>query len=170
MGLLYRAWILQMSIGLGTGLVLGLIFAFISGLSHEMLNDKNIITPNQGIRNSLRNSIGTGLASGLISGLGFGLTQGLTIGLHFGLVFGLVFGLSVGLNFCMRNGGTACFLHLILRVCLWQAKFTPKNYSRFLDYSVDHILLRRVGGAYIFIHRLLLDYFAALDTEVVSNI
>jgi hypothetical protein len=32
----------------------------------------------------------------------------------------------------------------------------------FLDYATECILLRKVGGGYIFIHRLLQDYFAAL--------
>ena len=166
MGLLYNSWILQISIGLGIGLGMGLVFALVSGLSHEMLSEQNIITPNQGIRSSFRNSVIAGLASGLIFGPGVGLPQGLGSGLHIGLVLGLVFGLSVGLNFYLRSGGTACILHALLRVCLWQGKFAPLNYPRFLDYAVEHILLRRVGGGYIFIHRLLLDYFAALPLPV----
>jgi hypothetical protein len=34
---------------------------------------------------------------------------------------------------------------------------------RFLDYAAERILLRKVGGGYIFVHRLLLEYFALLD-------
>jgi hypothetical protein len=30
------------------------------------------------------------------------------------------------------------------------------------DYAVERILLRKVGGGYLFIHRLILDYFASL--------
>ncbi len=169
MGLLYNAWILQISIGAGIGLGLGLVFALISGLSHEMLIEQNIITPNQGIRNSFRNSIIIGLAIGLMSGIGLGLPQVLGSGFHMGLVLGLIFGLCIGLNFWMRSGGDACILHALLRVCLWQAKFIPWNYPRFLDFAVEHILLRRVGGGYIFIHRLLQDYLAAQHEVVVSD-
>jgi hypothetical protein len=32
----------------------------------------------------------------------------------------------------------------------------PWNYPRFLDYAAERILLRKVEGGYIFIHRLLL--------------
>jgi hypothetical protein len=41
----------------------------------------------------------------------------------------------------------------------------PWNYARFLDFCTECILLRKVGGGYVFLHRLLMDYFAALDTE-----
>jgi hypothetical protein len=37
----------------------------------------------------------------------------------------------------------------------------PWNYVKFLDYAAERILLRKVGGGYIFIHRMLLEYFAA---------
>ncbi len=33
----------------------------------------------------------------------------------------------------------------------------------FLDDATDRLLLRRVGGGYLFIHRLLLEYFARLE-------
>jgi hypothetical protein len=41
----------------------------------------------------------------------------------------------------------------------------PLNYARFLDYAAKRVLLRKVGGGYIFVHRLLLEHFAALDPE-----
>jgi hypothetical protein len=41
----------------------------------------------------------------------------------------------------------------------------PWNYARFLDYAVDRIFLQKVGGGYIFIHRLLMEHFAAMQFE-----
>ncbi len=41
----------------------------------------------------------------------------------------------------------------------------PWDYVRFLDYATDRIFLRRVGGGYIFVHRLLLEHFAALGAD-----
>jgi len=38
-----------------------------------------------------------------------------------------------------------------------------KNYVSFLDYATERILLYKVGGSYMFVHRQLLEYFAALD-------
>jgi hypothetical protein len=41
----------------------------------------------------------------------------------------------------------------------------PLNYVRFLDYCVDRVLLRRVGGGYMFIHRTMMEHIAGLDLE-----
>ncbi|MCK4811544.1 MAG: hypothetical protein KAS74_04670 [Methanosarcinales archaeon] len=48
---------------------------------------------------------------------------------------------------------------------LWRNGFAPLNYVRFLDYAAGCIFLRKVGGGYIFVHRLLLEYFASLEPE-----
>jgi len=36
-----------------------------------------------------------------------------------------------------------------------------------LDYAAERILLRKVGGGYIFTHRMLMEYFAARYDESV---
>jgi hypothetical protein len=41
----------------------------------------------------------------------------------------------------------------------------PFNLVPFLDYAAERIFLRKVGGGYIFIHRYLMEYFAALEAE-----
>ena len=78
------------------------------------------------------------------------------------LLRGVIVGLSIGFFFGQLNGGIACIKHVLLRVFLWRAEVLPWNYVRFLDYAAERILLRKVGGGYIFVHRLLLEYFAAL--------
>ena len=62
-------------------------------------------------------------------------------------------------------GGRACIQHLVLRIMLWRNGSAPLNYVRFLDYAAGRIFLRKVGGGYIFVHRLLLEYFASLEPE-----
>lgn len=37
----------------------------------------------------------------------------------------------------------------------------PMDLTTFLDHADSHILLRRTGGGYIFVHRIVLEYFAA---------
>jgi hypothetical protein len=69
------------------------------------------------------------------------------------------FGLMGGLGM----GGLAYLQHYILRALLWGTRAMPWHYVRFLDYAAERILLRKVGGGYIFVHRQLLDYFASLD-------
>ncbi len=54
----------------------------------------------------------------------------------------------------------------MLRVLLWHAGSLPKNYAHFLDYTVERIFLRKIGGGYTFIHRQLLEYFALQVSEI----
>ncbi len=118
--------------------------------------------PNEGIRRSLRNALITLLVGGLIFGLFFGLILGLFFGLILGLL-GLIFGLIGGLIGGLKNGGLAYLKHYVLRFLLWRNDYAPWNYIRFLDYAAERVFLRKVGGGYIFTHRLLMEYFATLE-------
>ena len=57
----------------------------------------------------------------------------------------------------------ACLKHYVLRILLWRNDYAPLNYIRFLDYAAERVFLRKVGGGYIFTHRLLMEYFATLE-------
>ncbi len=163
-----------------TYILLGLFFSTLliglfSGLSSQLLDDHNRVKPNEGLRRSARNSrlvgLSVGVLFGLVSGICFGLftwwvshgKDGLVDVLLYGLFYGLLYGLLGGLFSCLLFGGEACIRHSILRLFLWLTSSIPWNYPRFLDYAAERILLRKVGGGYIFIHRLLLDYFVSLD-------
>jgi hypothetical protein len=149
------------------GTFLGLIIVPISGLRGAEIETKT--TPNQGIWRSAMNAV----IGGVISGLIFGLTTGVISGLIFGLIgepiWGLIIGLSVGLIFglifCLISG-KACIQHFILRLILYRDGYIPWNYARFLDYAAERIFLQKVGGGYIFIHRLLLEHFAQMELEI----
>jgi len=52
-----------------------------------------------------------------------------------------------------------------LRFWLWRAKCIPLNVVAFLDEASDRLILRKVGGGYIFVHRELRDYFAEFDMK-----
>jgi hypothetical protein len=45
---------------------------------------------------------------------------------------------------------------------LARAGLAPLRYAAFLDHAAGRVLLRRVGRGWVFVHRLLLDYFASL--------
>jgi hypothetical protein len=151
-------------VGLYIGLYVGLFFGLVFGLTGAEIEAKMV--PNQGIRRSAKNALITGLGLGPAAGIGLGLVGGLfsgpAAGLRVGLVFGLVFGPGVGLYFGMVFGGEAVIKHLILRYFLWRKGYLPWNLVRFLDYAAERIFLRKVGGGYIFVHRLLQDHFALL--------
>ncbi|MEQ9356041.1 NACHT domain-containing protein [Coleofasciculus chthonoplastes] len=55
--------------------------------------------------------------------------------------------------------------HLSLRLVLWHSGAIPWNYAHFLDYAADRIFLQKVGGGYIFIHRMLMEHFAQMELE-----
>ena len=68
--------------------------------------------------------------------------------------------LAGGLFFGLMNGGRACLQHFVLRGLLVRNEAAPWRYVAFLDFAAQRILLRKVGGGYMFIHRLLRDYLA----------
>ena len=76
------------------------------------------------------------------------------VGFLLALIFGMVFGLFFG--------GFAVIQHFVLRFILWRKGHLPWDLARFLDYAAERIFLRKVGGGYIFIHRLVLEHFARL--------
>jgi hypothetical protein len=160
-GLVYGP-VVGLVVGLGGGLftvlVFGLIGGLIGGLSHHEIELRT--TPNQGIKQSGKNSIIGGLVVGLFMALGFGL-----MGLAGELFMALGFGLGGGLVFGLVVGGAAWLQHYLLRFLLYCSGAMPWNLTRFLDYAADRIFLRKVGGGYIFIHRLLMEYFASLEPE-----
>ena len=150
------------------GLVLGLPFGLLFGL-FGALKDGFIVGelktqsfPNEGIRRSVLNGSIRGLLGWLFGGLLIGLPVGLGAGLFGGLISGLLVGLLIGLLVGLRFGGRACLQHCALRLILWYNNFAPLHYIRFLDYAAARIFLYKVGGGYVFVHRMLLEYFAAM--------
>ena len=154
-------------LGLIFGLISGLIFGLIFFLPIIILNSgwnntqvKQRTVPNQGIWSSRKNSIRIGVIAlllwGLILELFFVGIAGLSNGLGIGLLFGLILGLINGI----LNGGATCIQHFNLRRILHNKGCLPWNYARFLDYATERLLMKKVGGGYIFYHRMLMEHFA----------
>jgi hypothetical protein len=103
----------------------------------------------------------------------FGLLLGVVGGLfgeqRFGLGSGLAGGLVGGLLGGLSKGGAFCVQHWTTRLLLWCYGYTPRHYVDFLDYAAERIFLRKVGGGYIFVHRMLMEYFASLWQETGST-
>ena len=146
-------------------LVATLIFGLMGGVSNASLENAHLLSPNQGIWRSARNS----LISGMIACFGSSLPVSIGSVIFYEPFYGLLYGVSLGLMFGLwvtfQHGGIACLQHLSVRLVLWQMGTMPRKYAHFLDYASKQILLTKVGGGYIFIHRLLLEYFATLDTD-----
>ena len=152
--------------GLAVGLVGGLFAALIHGVTFSQIDTRSV--PNEGIKRSARNALVVGLILGLfglVGGLIFGLFAGDVDGLVKWLVFGLAVGLVAGLLGGLVAGGELCIKHFVIRLWLIHNGSIPWNYGKFLDDAAERILLRKVGGSYVFLHRMLLKYFAALYVE-----
>ena len=148
--------------GLRIGLIVGLVFGFLIGLliimtdrstSLELSNQHT--KPNSGIRQLSRFGIIYGLIFVFSAGTVFGVLYGVIAGMNAGIIGGLIGGLLFGWADVIK--------HYILRCVLALDGSMPLNYVRFLDHCVDRILLRKVGGGYIFIHRTFMEHMANID-------
>jgi hypothetical protein len=86
--------------------------------------------------------------------------MGLLLTLLSGPEFGLRRLVQFALGAAMAYGGLNVLNHAILRLLLWQRGDLPRALTSFLDHSAGLVFLHKVGGGYIFIHRLLQEYFA----------
>lgn len=162
--------------GLYMGTVGGLVYGLIGGLEKEKLMVKTV--PNQGIWQSAKNTIGFGLYVGLFVWIATGLVTALfsrSIGEVVGaIIAALIFGLSAiplaGLIEGINWGGRAVLIHFAIRLALYSTNRLPWHLVPFLDYCTKRIFLRKVGGGYIFIHRLLQEHFASLTPEDIERI
>jgi len=164
------------------GLRLGLIFGSFSSLIIMLIGVQGGITvdersdPGKGITTTWKNSLKVFVISfipAVISGLVFGLTFSPLIEretlnplpISELLIIGSLFGLIVGLFFWLIYGGEFLINHFVSRFYLYQSSYLPWNLISFLDYAIHRIFLRRVGGGYSFIHRMLMEHFAEMELE-----
>ena len=75
-----------------------------------------------------------------------------------GITLAAMFGIFLG-------GGQAVIQHFILHLILTYTDKIPWNYARLLNYCVERRLMQRIGGHYRFIHKELLEHFAAMELE-----
>jgi hypothetical protein len=151
--------LVSLALGLVAGLVGGLIVGLVGGLIVGLVAGLIV-----GLVGGLRFGVAYGIV-GLVGGLRFGVAYGLVSGLCLGLVWGWYLGLMNELGV----GGAAYLYYHNYRLWLIRNGSTPWNYVRFLDHAAERILLRKVGGGYAFIHRMLLEYFAARYVEPSSG-
>lgn len=144
--------------GWTVGIICSITWVILGGFEKGSSIDKKIAS-NQGIWISAANAVTFTAIGGSIGGLVYWLVGGFK--------YGLVGFFSGGLIATIGGGGSGivCIKHFVLRCTLWLHDCIPWNYARFLDRAVDLIFLQKVGGGYIFIHRLLLEHFAQMPLE-----
>ena len=141
--------------------VLGLAGVLFGGIGGTLVKAKKVL-PNQGLRLSLINAAVTapvvgGIFALVSSGIAYVLGDA-SVMLSF-----VLYGFFIGLLAALWFGGLFAIQHITLRIILWRRASTPplSKYVEFLDYAAQRIFLQKVGGGYIFIHRYLLEHFAA---------
>jgi hypothetical protein len=165
--------------------VFGLVGLAVGGLTGRAL--PTTATPNQGIRLSIRNAFFGGAVLATCAGLAIAATVVLMVLILMPEVLSavaknvgvpprgwialialsaaaLLVGAWVGLYFALFGwliyGGMDAVEHGVLRYLLRRSGGAPRRYARFLDYAAELVFVRKVGGGYLFIHRLLMEHFA----------
>jgi len=142
--------------------------------------------PNQGVRQSAKTALKITAAFSVVGVIIAVISMGALLGAEFinnidrlgninryeieriadSLRGAIVFGVSLGLVAGLILGGTDTVIkHIVLRLMLWRNGDIPMNLAKVLDHASGLILLRKVGGGYIFVHRYLLEHFAVIETE-----
>jgi hypothetical protein len=159
-----------------TALAIGLITGIIGGFLPRGISPRQT-TPNEGIKRSARRVRWIALVALVLVGIPAMWPSGLpadlstTESLFFRLISMVILlatFMVLLLPILLWAGGKACLQHLVLRRLLVRNKAAPWRYVEFLDEATDRLLLRKVGGGYVFVHRLLLDYFADLPNETTG--
>jgi NACHT domain len=138
------------SMGLLVGLLGGLLFGLLGGLHVGQPDDPGL----------LYLMLVTFLPIELLAGVAVLLADklvGRLIGKLGELLIGPIWDLPDKLDDALQPS--------LMRFWLARRGVFPWKAVPFLEDATARILLRRVGGGYSFIHRLLLDYFADLDTQ-----
>lgn len=149
--------IMSLLIGLTVGIAIG-VLVLVTRVRAGVMAVRS--RPNDGIRRSALNAFWIGLPVGACFGLASGMVVALSttpaIALQIALQLALLAGLFSGLAF----GGDAVFKHTLLRAMLIIEGSLPLNLAGFLEHAVTSGIMRRVGGGFLFSHRMLMEEFA----------
>ena len=152
-----------------TELTMFTLLPWLLGFLDKGVSLSQTIIPNQGMWRSAKNAcffFVLFFPIGTICGLRYargGIHEAISAGLAVGLLAGMAGG--KGPVFA----GFVLIQHFMLRVILSWRGFAPWNYASFLDYATERIFLRKVGGGYIFIHRMLMEHFARMNLGEVRR-
>ncbi|MCA9951356.1 MAG: hypothetical protein KDE48_17015 [Anaerolineales bacterium] len=127
-------------------------FFLLGGLRGKRVESRD--RPNEGIWIAGKN----GVKAALLLSIPTSILVGVTIDTVSGLLTGILYGTLAA----AMHGFNDVFKHLSIRLLLWIAHSVPIRYIRLLDYAADSVLLQKVGGGFIFRHRLLQEHFAEI--------
>ena len=164
----YNDWSSLMKDWIPLGLVLGIWLASMIGFSPG--NMEKTIYPEQKIRATRYNSFLMFIVVLVSFGVGIGLLMGAMTNISAGFYVAISAGIIAGSGSWLIFGGLSLTQHYVLRTVIARENNLPFRLVPFLDHCVDLIFLRRVGGGYIFVHRLLMEHFAEMDEETINRL
>lgn len=141
-------------------------FGLFAALWHgwELKNVETKSVPNQGILLSVKNSLIITLIYFIFSLIMFGSlaiymkATGQISAIHPLFFWGCLYlGILIGTWYALD-----VFQHYTLRFIMYTRGYAPLPYAKFLDHGTSLIFLQKVGGGYIFIHRLVMEHFASM--------
>jgi hypothetical protein len=175
------------AIGLFVGLTSGPIIGFVSALSialgtavitvlfcrtrlggESRIVETNPIGRTSGWPNEAtwRSAI-HGLFSGTAAVVAYGIVSmvglNLYLGRHEALASGLIVAVLFGASWLIMGGGVKFFAHFQMRYFIMRAGVGPWRYTVFLDEMSQRLFLQPAGASYMFVHRLLRDYFGDMS-------
>ena len=150
------------------GLIIGAVVMFLGRLRVQRVEETTF--PGQRLVFTAKNFVLIfliiDLFPGLITFALVSLDSSLDIdGQIFLLGIGMFWSAFVAIIIGLIYGGATLIQHYTLRLILSRNNLLPWKLIPFLDHCVDLIFLRRVGGGYIFVHRLLMEHFAEMYVE-----
>ncbi|MFK7845138.1 MAG: hypothetical protein AB8G77_07550 [Rhodothermales bacterium] len=153
---------------------LGIVVGFLLGGLTFRVTQLNT-APNQGIRLSIHNMLLAGPLIGVLMSLVFWMIFRFgplgENGQMYAISGTLVFGFTSLLGAMLWYGGFDALRHYVLRGGLLLTGVLPLNLVHFLDYAANDLhFLQKVGGGYIFIHRYMLEHFAAMELPEASGL
>lgn len=134
---------------------------------------RSSIYPNQGIRNSSYTAtllfVLIAFVAGSIGVLWHLFDSSQASRLTDALAVGVILGVPIAISAALTAGGATALQHYLLRGLLASSGTLPWKLQHFLDYATDRVFLSRIGGSYIFYHRLLMEYLANSKETIYGN-
>ena len=149
--------------GLTGALAVFLLILPISAVIQPLSTDRTRLRDRR-VGADLRDTARLGAALLLI----FGGSSAVMLSTNYGPL-GTFTGAVVGLTASYLYSGRPLIGYWLARLLLSRAGVVPFKQVTFLDFAASRMLMHKVGGGYIFAHRLLLEYFAQITVEGLAR-
>jgi GTPase SAR1 family protein len=165
-GLIQHESNLNAAMGLIVGISGATTFALLIGLTGGTVRTQQ--KPNQGMRSSIFSSLFAGAIVAAVQGVFWGVIVWRNSWYAPAIIAAIVYGLLPGCLAALWHGGIDVIRHYTLRLLLIVQGYWPRRVVPYLDLAADNLLLRKVGGGYLFLHLSLLEHMAQVTRAKIE--